>query len=495
MWNRRWSATAVALIGFLAVQSPAQVGNFRITEVDPDADLVEVTNTGGAHTTPAIHPFCHEFIYTSVIPSSTSFLAGEIKTFPVSFLNDGDSDLWLYSQSPFFIAANLVHGVKYGPAPNVGRTGLASTVGLWPSATAFAPAPPAGTTLAYDGFGFTPFDWYIDETPTMGSADTSPFGVVPSSLEFPGGTQDFEGMSLGDEIESIVDWVKVDTAAAGLFTIRSVNDVQGVLGPRGSSTRWIRIQDDDLVGQNRFYSPSITTPLTRNYTWTFWINLERTPPASPAVAPRLTIQHDFTNSWGIEFTDTGANLVVTGNGGTPASTPIYSLVSPTGVGDWVKLELSVDFDANTVSASVNDVFAGSLPIALAANPSNYRFCYRGEGAGNVNTMLIDDITLDGCQQVTLDGSPTTLMAGDTLTLSCCGALPGSLGLLYIIDVSGVPFFLKVFNIPFDGNGEFELPVVIPNDPQLPGLDITLRKFAPDRNGKTAASNDLVLSFL
>lgn len=338
--------------GFLAAAllashgAQAQVGNLRISEVDPHNNEVEILNTGDAFTASASFPFCHRFIYNASIPGGTTFDAGERLLFTVPFLGAADSDLWLYS-TPFFDSADfIVHGLKWGPQPNVGRTGLAASGGLWPSASAFAPAPPAGMTLAWNGYGFAPADWYINETPSLGQPDVTQPGTVPNRLRFPGATQTFEDMPLGDEVFAIDGWPVVDTSEPGLFSVRAVNDVLGVAAPRpgSNSTRWLRIRDRDGADeQNRFYTNPVSTPGGQNYRWTFYVNLEQTPPGGDDAKPRFTIQHadtDFANAWGIQFTDQGADLVVTGIGGPDASAPLYPLSGSTDIGQWVKVELA-----------------------------------------------------------------------------------------------------------------------------------------------------------
>jgi len=55
----------------------------------------------------------------------------------------------------------------------------------------------------------------------------------------------------------------------------------------------------------------------------------------------------------------------------------------------------VSFVDDTVSATVNDEAPVSLPINLSATADRrqFRFCYRGEGTGNINKMLIDDVSV------------------------------------------------------------------------------------------------------
>lgn len=392
----------------------AQIESFRVSEIDPTAATVEIWNSGAAHVTSATRPFCHRLDYATTIPGGTAFAAGEYKTFSVTNLNAADSDFWLYVSAPFTTASNIVHGMKYGPAPNVGRTGLASGVGLWPGADRYAPAPPPGATLAYDGFGYDPADWYVDETPSLGAADVTTPGTVPAALGHPAGTQTFEDVSLGDLVTAIDSWVIVNTSTTeGIFTARVVNDVLGDISPRESSTRWIRVRDEDAGDvQNRFYTIPVDAPKAASYTWAFWINLEAVPPNGAATRPRIMIQHDdggFANAWGIELTNTGGNLVVTGIGGPNASAPLFPLVPPTGVGDWIHVSIFVDLNASTISGRINDGTPTMLPIDLSqtADASLFRFCYRGEGVGNVNTMLIDDVTVFFEGVVTVDEPQVT----------------------------------------------------------------------------------------
>jgi hypothetical protein len=205
-------------------------------------------------------------------------------------------------------------------------------------------------------------------------------------------------MTLGASVDTITDWILVNDSGAN-FTVVAANDVLGNVTPRGGSMQWLRVTDNDAGPvQNRFYTPTVVADPYQTYRWTYYVNLETTPPAA-GTRPRFTIQHldstGFANAWGIEFASTGANLVVTGIGGTGASAALYSLASPTGIGDWVKLVLQVRFDNNTVSASVNDAPSVSLPINLVstANKNIFRFCFRGEGTGNSVTLLLDDVSV------------------------------------------------------------------------------------------------------
>jgi len=222
-----------------------------------------------------------------------------------------------------------------------------------------------------------------------------------AEVGYPSGSQNFESMALGADVATLPGWVRVPPMPAAGFAVTAANDVLGNVMPRDGSTKWLRVADTDgSAAQNRFYTPGVVAPVDSDYMWTFYVNLEAVPPApaDPGSKPRITIQHrdagNYANAWGIEFTSEGASLIVIpATGGATSSISLYSLSSPTGVGDWVKLELRVRFGAGTVSASVNDGPEISRPISppVSVDKKDFRWCYRGENSGNINRMLVDDI--------------------------------------------------------------------------------------------------------
>ncbi len=148
----------------------AGVNDLRITEVNPATGQVEVTHIGATpFTTTSSLPFCHRFNYFTAIPANTTFGPGESKVFVVAGLNATDSDIWLYRDGNFGSAASIITGMKYGPAANVGRTALAASVGLWPSASAFVPAPAAGQSLQPLSLEATRTTNWFSGTPNFGS--------------------------------------------------------------------------------------------------------------------------------------------------------------------------------------------------------------------------------------------------------------------------------------------------------------------------------------
>ncbi len=438
----------LAALGLVATAATAQVDNLRITEVMPTTDQVEITNTGPAFSVASDVRFCHRFNYASSVPAGTVFGAGEALVFTVSALDDADSDLWIYRSPTFADPNEIIHGVKYGPAPSVGRTQIASTVGLWPDATAFAPAPGAGQSLAFDGFGNDPQDWYVDATPSLGQADPSAVGTTPAGLGVPTGTADFEQVALGDSVEALINWPLIDGGSVdGDFDVRVVGDVEGASGPAPTpgSTRWLRVRDQDGAAANRFYSGTLNSGGPFSYELRFFAYLIEVPPVAAPSKPRVTVQHvvnggGFTNTWGIEFDEAGASLVVLASGGSPTILPIGG----TGPGAWSEIVLAVDFASSTVSASTVSGASVTAQIAPAGNvdPAGLRFCYRGEGAGNVATLLFDDIgfAFEFCQHDLGFQGPGTavaslcgfgLDAGQRSTYAVAGAPSSALGTLLV----------------------------------------------------------------
>lgn len=161
---------ALMLVAPFPAALRAGVNELRIIEVSPATGQVEVTHTGATpFTTTSSLPFCHRFNYATVIPPNTAFEPGESKVFVVAGLNPTDSDLWLYRDFNFASAASIVTGLKYGPAPNVGRTALAASAGLWPGPNAFVPARAAGQSLQPLTFQATRCINWFSGTPNFGS--------------------------------------------------------------------------------------------------------------------------------------------------------------------------------------------------------------------------------------------------------------------------------------------------------------------------------------
>lgn len=385
-----------------------EIQNLRITEVDLRSGEIEVTNSGPSFVSGS-HALCHLFDCTASIPTGTEFLAGEIKVFPVPDLDIRGSDLWLYRTMPFGDRNNTVHGLQYGSMPDRGYTSVAVDGGRWPNASAVTPAPPVRATIAYDGYGFDPKDWYIDQTPTMGAPDFTPRGAIPNSISILSeeqtaagfvltGTEDFENVSLGDGVDILNGW-QIDNSSSvrGAFTARVVGDVDGSIPQLATSARWLRIRDQD-AGDT---PGAVTTPVIgmtpgaiSGYSWTFRIHIEETPGTGPAY-PAFVMQHPrdvFEDTWGIEIHPDGVWLVVMPAGGRPGSRRLGALPV---LGQPLDVAIDVDFESGLVEASIAGLGVGALPIELAGNAeaARFRFAYQGGGTGNVGTMILDDLTV------------------------------------------------------------------------------------------------------
>jgi len=391
----------IGLLVTLATPSFAGVDDLRITEVRTDTGAVEITHMSSSSFSCPEVQFCHSFTYGVLISNGTSFAANERKTFTINGMNASDTDLWIYKNisgaGSFGSASNLIHGLKWGPNPNVGRTSLATGAGKWSGNTDFVPAPATGQSVVNETGSFDAADWYVDGSPNVGGANNGSIGSVSASLAWPAGTQDLEGVTLGDDVQAITGWTIVNTGAADDFTTRIVGDASSTTNLPNGETKWVRIDDRDAAAnQNRFYSGPVTATGTPDgYTWTFYVLLEELPPTNAANVPRLTIQHDdgsgFSNAWGIEISRTNVSLVVTGIGGTAASSSL-GMVSTT---SWIKLDITADFSNSEVFASLNNGPATTLPTNLAAgaNANRFRFCYRGEGIDNTVRMLLDAVSV------------------------------------------------------------------------------------------------------
>lgn len=152
----------------------AGIDDLRITEVDPVGDRVEVTHfADSSFTTTSALPFCHRFNYPTSIPSGTAFGPRESKTFNVSGLNNSSSDIWLYRNGSFASTSAILTGISYG-AGNLGRSSVAASAGIWPSAATFVPLPAAGETIRLTGLDSTDPALWDSLAPQLGEF----FGVV-----------------------------------------------------------------------------------------------------------------------------------------------------------------------------------------------------------------------------------------------------------------------------------------------------------------------------
>jgi hypothetical protein len=393
----------------------AEVGGMRMTEVLPSENRVELTNTGGAFVSPAL-PLSYDNDRAAT-PGGEVLEVGEINVYQVPGLDRNDSDLWLHRSDPLNDPDNLVHGVKYGPKHDVGFTGVAVAANRWPAVDAFAAAPPSGMSLAWDGFGFGPLDWYVDETPTLGRPDFTEPRTVANELLVPAGVQDLDNAQLGDEVFALAGWGYENDSPAGVFTARIVGDVNGDPTPHDGSERWMRVRDQDPRDvANVMHTADVDRTLWDAYEWGFDINIEAA--LANGASPGIMVQHDapggFRNVWGVRFDTEGAWLVTTSDAGVARRTQIYGYAAGTMPGQWVKFRLAGNTSAGTVAVDAGG-FAVSLPVTseIATDRGRIRLVYDGSGVSNTGTMLLDNVgvALSGAVPIALTELQGAMGAG------------------------------------------------------------------------------------
>lgn len=402
---RRAAAWAVVLWALLAATAGrADVADLRITEVDPYHQQIEVTNVnGGSFMLSGEIPIPYNFDFNNtkrmgIVPGFI-FMTGSILVVPLPDMHTYASDCWLYSSEAFDNPGSVIHGVQFGTPPAGRRNAeIAALAGKWPDKNASAPMPPPGCTLAWDGDGNTPLDWYVDSTPSMGQPNTTVAGSVDEPFPGPQGQQGFETPALGDQVTALKGWTM--SGVGTRFNARFVADVNGQSGARpGSLSRhWLRIRDTDATGDNALWSPPVQFGAITGYRLACYLNQETTPTATGAARPALVVQiatgpDQWADAWAIRFKDGGVEAAVLAAGGVPSATPLYDLRGATGVGQWVKVELVLDLAGGTLLASVNGAKPVPLPISPAGDPLKLRLAYQGGGSGNTQDLLLDDIEL------------------------------------------------------------------------------------------------------
>ncbi|PRX57909.1 lamin tail domain-containing protein [Flagellimonas meridianipacifica] len=111
---------------------------------------------------------------TDIVSGNVSLNPGEFLVIsPVSLsAPDNAGGLGLYANNDSFgDAANIRSFVQWGAAGNA-RESVAVEAGIW-NAGGFVPNVAAGSSIAYDGEGFTSNDWDEDTTPTLGLSNSA----------------------------------------------------------------------------------------------------------------------------------------------------------------------------------------------------------------------------------------------------------------------------------------------------------------------------------
>lgn len=227
--------------------------------------------------------------------------------------------------------------------------------------------------------------------PGSQTVDLSP----KNKLVFPYGVQSFErkeNVKIGDSAQILPGWT-IDTANVSAVVAENPN---GISRPGTNSRRWLSVQDNGALVNQGVHSPAIEAPAPWNYAWTFAIQVE-TAPVSGDDNPVLAIQHatnsGFQDAWGVRLTPAGAELFMTGVFGTPAIAPLFAFEGLTGIGQWIEVRVEASLAKDTLRATVNGVEVAMLRTRTpgSTNVMRQRFSYHGNGAGNVASLLLDDV--------------------------------------------------------------------------------------------------------
>jgi hypothetical protein len=281
-----------------------------------------------------------------------------------------------------------------------------------------------------------------------------------TQLRFPNGIQGFEALPLGSPVETIAGW-RLRTLAPHLYSARVVDDVLGVQGGGG---RWLRVADTSASEWRAgLRTNAVQPPDERNYAWTMRLAIEELAGAGPS-RPTLMSQHlgqdGYRDVFGAELAADGLYLVVRAHGGDPRRARLCTWDGATAFGQWIELELAVDFDGGFVTGRVNDDAPVRLPLALERGTlaGDFMLVHHGEGLGNAATFLLDDLGIafgaSLCEEIltvdfdTEDDFATPLVNGQDLST------PPEFGELFALSSSGPNIGPAIFDSTPGG----------PNDP-------------------------------
>ncbi len=188
----RWIQWVVAVVVVLAVQAPSASAQVVFNEIllqrsgaNPTVNqIVELKNAGSSSVNIGGWVFCHQFNYSSAIPSGTTIPAGGLLVIhfnqagtnsSTDIFFPGDqigttSDLGLYvNASNFASAANMRAFVQFGGVPAAGRQDVAQAASLWTSGT-FVPSVAPGHSIELCAAQANLASSYVDQgAPTIGA--------------------------------------------------------------------------------------------------------------------------------------------------------------------------------------------------------------------------------------------------------------------------------------------------------------------------------------
>lgn len=177
-----WEGTSTVTLGQINVfTTPVEVRSVVINEVEYLVDdQIELYNNGNVSVDLSDYWMCFGpgQYFRIGNTAQTSIVSGDINLAPGEFLvvsavvhdaSDTAGAVGLYNTNSFESAANIRSFVQWGASGNV-RESVAVDAGIW-NAGGFVPNVTSGSSIAYDGEGFTSSDWNEDNTPSLGSSN------------------------------------------------------------------------------------------------------------------------------------------------------------------------------------------------------------------------------------------------------------------------------------------------------------------------------------
>ena len=176
-----WSETTETTFGAANIFTTPVVRSVVINEVEYLVnDQIELYNNGNTEVDLTDYWMCFGpgQYFRIGNTAQTSIVSGDINLAPGEFLvvsavvhdaSDTAGAVGLYNTNSFESAANIRSFVQWGASGNA-RESVAVDAGIW-NEGGFVPNVTSGSSIAYDGEGFTSNDWNEDNTPSLGSSN------------------------------------------------------------------------------------------------------------------------------------------------------------------------------------------------------------------------------------------------------------------------------------------------------------------------------------
>ncbi len=177
-----WAETTTPTLGSANELTPPSARSVVINEVEYLVnDEIELWNNGDETVDLSTYWMClgPGQYFRIGDTNATTVVSGDINLAPGEFLvispvtltaPDDAGGLGLYANNDNFgDAANIRSFVQWGASGNA-RESVAVEAGIW-NTGGFIPNVASGSSIAWDGYGFTSNDWAEDSTPTLGSGN------------------------------------------------------------------------------------------------------------------------------------------------------------------------------------------------------------------------------------------------------------------------------------------------------------------------------------